>query len=133
MPTRTELISVANYYFKKINKPKINSKSLEEVRQIYIENNINYEILAEQLETQLIENIKLNADEEDLAKIEEEEKEQALQKRYEKLFRIKKINCIKYMDEIKLTPRSQNINNIEVRKYLDRPSKITRLPKIKNS
>lgn len=132
MPTRQELVSVANFYFKKINQPKINSTSLDEVRQIYIENNINYDIVSEQFETQLIENIKLTADEDDLAKIEAEQVEQELHKRYEKLFRIKKNGCIKFMDEIQLTPRSQNINNIEVRKYLDKPSKIIILPKIKS-
>ena len=130
MPTRQELVSVANYYFKKINQPKIKSTSLEEVRQIYIENNINYDIISEEFENQLIENIKLTADEEDLAKIEAEQAEQALQKRYQRLFKIKKNGCIKFMDEIQLTPRSQNINNMEVRKYLDRPSRITILPKI---
>ena len=131
MPTRQELISVANYYFKKLNQPKIKSQTLDEVRQIYIENNINYEIVSEEFENQLIENIKKTADEDDLAKIESEQAEQALQKRYERLFKIKKNGCIKYMDEIQLTPRSQNINNNQVRQYLDRPSKIIILPKIK--
>jgi len=132
MPTRQELISVANYYFKKLNQPKIKSTSLDEVRQIYIENNINYNIVSEEFENKLIENIKKTADEDHLAKIESEQAEQVLQKRYARLFTLRKNGCNKFMDEIQLTPRRKNINNIEVRKYLDKPSKVIILPKIKS-
>ena len=131
MPTRLDLITVANYYFKKLNQPKIKSETLDEVRQIYIENNINYAIESEEFKNQLIENIKLSADEDDLARIEAEQAEQKLQKRYENLFRIKKNGLPKFYNEMNLTPRSQNVNNIEVRKYLDKPSKVIILPKIK--
>lgn len=131
MPTRSELISVANYYFKRINKPKIISTTLEEVRQIYIEHNINYDIVSAEFENKLIENIKLTADEEDLAKIEAEEKENIKQKRYERLFRIKKNGCNEFM--LTLSQHERNIQNIKVKQYLDRPSKIKLLPKIKNT
>lgn len=129
MPTRQQLVTIANYYFKKINKPKIISTTLEEVRQIYIEHNINYDIVSAEFENKLIENIKLTAD--DQAKIEEEEKENIKQKRYERLFRIKKNGCNEFM--LTLSQHERNIQNIKVKQYLDRPSKIKLLPKIKNT
>lgn len=74
---------------------------------------------------------KKNIDEEDQAKIEEEEKENIKQKRYERLFRIKKNGCNEFM--LTLSQHERNIQNIKVKQYLDKPSKITILPKIKNS
>lgn len=73
---------------------------------------------------------KKNIDEEDQAKIEEEEKENIKQKRYEKLFRIKKNGCNEFM--LTLYQHERNIQNIKVKQYLDKPSKIIIKAKIKS-
>ena len=68
-------------------------------------------------------------DEEDQAKIEEEEKENAIRKRYERLFKIKRNGCNEYM--LTLALHERNIENIKVKEYLNRPSKIIMLNKNK--
>lgn len=65
---------------------------------------------------------KKNLDEEDKAKADEEEKENEKRKRFERIFRIKRNGCEKYM--LTLALHERNLENIKVRAYLNVRSKV---------